>query len=337
MSREIAQRSLAVLFSAVVTACGGGGSSTASVPTPPPPPPPPPPSAATEYIVNVQATDAAIDPQFGSHYAYINTSVTSKGRLFLFFGATDSVPQFYTLIETAAANAGLHSIGMAFPNGPDPVNISCSGSADPDCTSKIREETFAGTNTSSLVSVSASDSVQNRLVKVLTYLQAQHPTEGWGQYLGSGNSIRWDLIRVSGLSQGGGLAGYIAKQKAAVDRACFFSSPADWDDVGNQPAGWVLSGTRMTAASKIYGFNHLSDPVVPFAHIQQTWQAFGLDAFGAPVRVDQTSSFNGTHELTTDLGSTLSAHTSTASDSATPLDTSSLPVYRSAWQYACFN
>jgi hypothetical protein len=274
------------------------------------------------------------------HLAYVNTSVTAKGKLFLFFAATGSIPARYTLIGTAAADAGLHSLGLAYVNGPSPVELLCRSSGDADCAGKIREEQFAGTGTSPLVTVSPTDSVQHRVLQALIYLNAQFPAEGWGTYLTGTSSVRWDLVRVSGLSQGGGLAGYIAKQKQSVDRACFFSSPADWDDTvanGGLPATWVRSPTQLTAASRIYGFNNIHDTIVPFAHVTQTWADFSLDQFGAPADVDTASSpYAGSHELKTGAVSGTNAHTSTASDGNTPTDANGNPVYLPVWTYACF-
>jgi hypothetical protein len=288
-------------------------------------------------VVRVADTDPAVDPSFGDHFAYINTSAAPRGKLFVFLPATDSTPDRYTLIETAAANAGFHSIGLAYPNGPDPVNLLCSASTDADCTTKIRDETYSGTDTTTLVSVNASNSVLNRLTKALLYLHAQHPSDGWNQFLGAGNSIRWDLIRVSGLSQGGGLAGYIAKTKQTVDRACFFSSPADWNSLGNQPAGWVVAPGNLTPASRVYGFNNTQDPIVPLPHIKKTWLAFGMDSMGAIVDIDATQTYAGTHEMTTSLGTSISAHTSTASDLNTPMTSGGTPLYLPVWNYTCFN
>lgn len=336
MLKEFSRRYAVLVCAIAAASCGGGGSVSSAPPPPAPAPAPAPSGQAVEHVVSVTATDPAIATSFGSnHYAYVNTSVTQRGRLFLFLGSTESEPQFYTRIETAAANEGFHSLGLAFPNGPSPVNLACSGNADPDCTGKIREETFTGTDVSPHIDVNVANSIQNRLLKVLINLRDTYPSEGWDRYV-SGSTINWGLIRVSGLSQGGGLAGYIARHKASVDRACFFSSPADWDSLNNQPAAWVRSGTSLTPASRIYGFNHEKDPVVSLSHIREVWQEFGLDAFGAPADVDSSGpNYNNSHELTTSLGGVLSAHTSTAADLNTPL-VNGVPVYLDAWRYACF-
>lgn len=323
-----------------LAACGGGGDSAGAVA-----PVSPTVSAPTLIAVDVAATDPAVSDAFGTaHYAYINRAIAPRNRLFVFFGATDSPPQRYVLIGTAAANAGMHSIGLAYPNGPDPVNVAtmCGGSPDPDCTGKIHAEVLTGVDTSPLVSIDAANSVQNRLTKLLLYLQQQNPGDGWDQFLANGD-LRWDLIRVSGLSQGGGMAGYIAKQKL-VDRACFFSSPADWNTAAAQPAAWVLAAGA-TPSARIYGFDSQLDPIVVYPRILKTWTALGLDAFGAPVDVDGAATYGGAHELSTSLATVTTAHTSTAADPATPLDANNkspaypngMPVYLPVWTYACFN
>ena len=61
------------------------------------------------------------------------------------------------------------------------------------------------------------------------------------------------------------------------------------------------------------------------------------DAFGAPIDVDTTTNYGGSHELNTAQGTVVSAHTSTAADSTTPLDGTGAPAYLPVWKYACFN
>jgi len=75
------------------------------------------------------------------------------------------------------------------------------------------------------------------------------------------------------------------------------------------PQAWILPAAAVTPASRVYGFSNTLDPIVPIQHITKTWQALGLDAFGAPVNVDATQTYNGTHELTTGRGTVTSAHT----------------------------
>ena len=298
--------------------------------------------APTEYVVNPAATDAAIDPLQGNHYAYINAAVAPKGKLFVFMPGTGGIPSLYKLIVQAAANNGFHAIGLAFENDVS-VGDLCSGSADHDCAGKVREERFSGQDTSTLVSVNPANGIQNRLNKALAYLAQQHPQDGWGQFLDGGGNVLWNMVRVSGHSQGGGAAGYIGKQRL-VDQVCFFSSPADIDNVQHTLATWVTAA-GVTPAARYYGFAHLRDGMIPWSLIQLEWPAFGMDAFGAAVDVDTVAApYNQSHMLSSNLNKpsyvTLpdadAYHGITIRDAVTPFDTNGLPTYRQVWQYQCF-
>ena len=148
--------------------------------------------------------------------------------------------------------------------------------------------------------------------------------------------MQWNLIRLAGHSQGGGLAAYAATQRWA-DRVCAFSSPADWNDAVNAglggPAPW-LSATSATPSGSYYGFGHFRDPIVPWGQLQQIWAALSMT--GPTVNVDSVASpYSSSHMLYTDLGST-GFHSIPVGDSVTPLDSSGVPVYLPVWQYACF-
>ncbi len=298
--------------------------------------------APIEYVVNPAATDAAIDATAGNHDAVINTAVTPKGRLFVFMPGTGGIPLVYRLIVQTAANNGFHAIGLAYENA-TAVGDLCAGSIDPDCAGKVREERFSGQDTSTLVSVNTANGIQNRLTKALVYLAQQHPQDGWGQFLDNSGNVLWDRVRVSGHSQGGGMAGYIAKQKL-VDRVCFFSSPADIDDVQHKLAAWVLA-PGVTPAASHFGFSHQRDGEIPWTLIQQQWAAFGMDSFGAFVNVDSVAlAYNQSHMLTSNLNKpswvtipdAQAYHGITVVDARTPLDGNGLPTYRQVWQYQCF-
>jgi hypothetical protein len=193
------------------------------------------------------------------------------------------------------------------------------------------------------VSVNPANGIQNRLTKALTYLAQQHPQDGWGQYLDSNGNVQWNLVRLSGHSQGGGEAGYIGKQKL-VDRVSFFSSPADIDNVQHTLATWVTAA-GLTPAARYYGFSHQRDGEIPWALIQQEWPAFGMDSFGTYVNVDSVlSPFSQSHMLTTNLDKpswvilpdAQAYHGITVRDAVTPMDSNGLPTYRQVWQYLCF-
>jgi hypothetical protein len=293
--------------------------------------------APTQYVVDPAVTDASIDDSYGMHYAYFNPAVTPKGKLFVFFPGTGAQPRDYLLIVTAAANNGYHALGLAYQNS-SLVTLPCAATGDLNCPGDVHEATFTGAATSSLVSVSPADSVENRLVKALAWLSAQHPQQNWGQYLdGSGNVI-WSSVRVAGHSQGGSLSAYIGK-RVAVDRASFLSAPDD--EVGGEAATW-LTASGQTDTTRYFGFAHTNDALIPFSVIQQTWPALQLPQFGTYTAVDGVAApFGGSHMLDSSLGSTtlvtpLTYHDITVVDVTTPTDSNGLPTYRHVWQYLCF-
>lgn len=290
--------------------------------------------------IPANANEAGIDTSFGAHSATTNSAVSAKGRLFVFLPASLSVPSRTQLVMNAAAANGFHALGLAYPN--DVVLDSiCSGSNDGACWANAREEIRNGSAVSANVSVNATNGIENRLLRALQYLVQAQPTGGWEQFLDNG-AVRWDRVRLSGHSQGGGHAAYIAS-KHAVERACLFSSPADYDDVRQQPAAWLSAGSA-TAAGQIYAFAHQRDQVIGFNRLQTIWSAMGLAGFGATALVDGAalSAYQGRHTLSTNLqaGSNLptaSYHGMPVVDSLTPIDSGSgLPTYWPVWQYACF-
>jgi hypothetical protein len=296
--------------------------------------------APAKYVVDPAATDSAIDSSHGSHGASFNVSVTPRGSLFVFMPGTGGAPGGYQLVVQAAANNGFHAIGLAYDNPVSVVDL-CSGSTDTDCAGKVREERFSGQDVSPLVSVTAANGIQNRLTKMLVYLAQQNPQDNWGQFLDDDGNIQWQRVRLSGHSQGGGMAGYISKQKL-VERVCFFSSPGDIDDVLHELAAWVTA-FGLTPAARYFGFSHQRDGQLPWTLIEKQWTALGMDSFGAFVDVDTVAvPFNQSHMLSSNLDKSVNIpdgqayHGITVVDAVTPLDGTGLPVYRRVWQYQCF-
>ncbi len=265
-------------------------------------------------------------------------SVAAGGKLFVFLPGTGALPAHYRLILRIGAARGYHAIGLNYLND-DAVGVLCDGSGDQDCQWKVRREVITGADTSPLVDVNFTNSIVNRLQKLLSYLHARYPDEIWGQYLVDG-AVDWSRVEVAGHSQGGGHAAAIAKLRA-VSRAIYFSSPADWRTLGGAPPPWI-SQSGATDASRQYGFTHVRDATVPFAHLTVTWPALGLGAFGAPVSVDDAGPpYGNSRQLTTDaiphqVGESLPYHAAPVLDAATPLTDSGEPLYAPVWVYMCF-
>jgi len=262
-----------------------------------PTPPTPPPSVVRQVVPSV--TDAAIDVANDPHVA-INPS------------------------PSGAARGKLNSTA---------VGVLCGDDTDAECFWDVRREVITGTNTSPRLVVTPANAIVNRLARLLQHLHATYPTEGWGQFLAAGNPD-WSRVTLAGHSQGGGHVGVLAKL-VVLDRAVYFSSPADWRQVANVPATW-LARPNVTPASRQYAFIHEQDQLVPEAQARANWVALGLDVFGAVTNVDAASApYGGSHRLTTRATPALAAsfHGATVVDAATPRATSGAPLFEGVWGY----
>ena len=287
-------------------------------------------------------TDPEIDTALTPHYvAFSNTR--ARGRLFLFLSGTGGTPNLYRLVSDQAARNGFHVVNLAYPNA-DAVQNLCGLEPDTACFENARLETIYGTDRSTKVHVNRANSVENRLLKLLAYLAAKHPSEGWDTFI-DGNAPKWSSTVVSGHSQGGGHAALIARDHV-VARLAMFSAPVDHigpnqrQTESSKPAPWLL-GAHATPSERYYAFCHVQDENNDW---ELQWKALGLGLtnFGPIANVDAAvPPYGGSHLLTTDAqprnpGSPNAHHTSIAVDPTTPLTQTGQPLFAPAWQYTAF-
>ena len=87
-------------------------------------------------------------------------------------------------------------------------------------------EIITGEDRSGLISVNRANSIENRLLRLVMYLKANRPGEGWDSFLANGKELKWENIVLTGQSQGGGHAPLMAKHRK-VARVIMYSSPKD--------------------------------------------------------------------------------------------------------------
>jgi WD40 repeat protein len=288
-----------------------------------------------EHVVAPQATDPAIDQALQNHYAWLDPAARSNHKLLVFMPGTATPPGSYQLVQREAARLGYHVIGLMYPNSVRLVG-ACPGTADPNaCFENARLQILDGIDRHTVVDVKRPNSIDNRLTKLLQYLTARYPEEGWSRFLAHGEP-KWSRIAVSGHSQGGGQAAMIAKLRV-VPRVVLFSAVPD-NVSGFGPPTWETS--HATRSERYWGLAHEHDPA--FQPITASWQALGMNAFGRRVRVEESGPPYGlTHTLTTDLlpksGSYTvppnGSHGSTAGDDSTPIASDGTPLLRDAWRY----
>jgi len=329
------RRLVALVPIALLVACGSESSSLPSAPGS---------SIAADHVADAsaplvpriiapQTTDPEIDwiptvrPQFNHHYVWLDPSAPRRPKLVVFLPGFEGKPRCCQLLLGEAARLGYYVIGLMYPNE---VNIlsPCAGSPDPDCAANIRLELLDGVDRSSALSINHANSIDNRLTKLLLYLDSHFPSERWSRFLEDGRPD-WSQILVSGHSYGAGQAAFIGTVRK-VSRVAMISGPAP-----EEAAAWVSIGR--TPAAKYFALYHQHETWTSVITANVT--ALDLDRFGSPVAPELSEPpYRGTHLLATDLaprgGTDLAtAHLSTAVDPFTPLAPDGTPLLRAAWRY----
>lgn len=280
------------------------------------------------------ATDATINSFDTAHGVYFNPSVKSKNKLVVFIPGTNGSGLGGKLFSQAAANEGFHVVSLSYPTSV--AATVCHSQKDENCFENFRREIIEGKDLSSLIEVNKSNSIENRLQKLLAHLKKNFANENWGQYLNKNDEINWELLILSGQSQGGGHAPLMAKLHK-VSRVIMFSAPKDWDRTNNKPAKWY--GEGKTPLKNYFAFNHIQDKQgCDYDQQLENLKSLGLFAFGEAVDVDKTAPpFKNSRILITDYPNkpvtSMEAHTSLMGDARTPLDANGVPRFKPVWIY----
>jgi|688.fasta_scaffold66685_3 dienelactone hydrolase len=289
--------------------------------------------------INVQRikpsqTDKEInDPN--NDYLVATSKISEKtNKLVIFLPGTFGNPDDYSLLNSWLADQGYYSISISYPNDSAVVSV-CKNSFDEDCAGKIREERFSGKDKSELVKVSQSNSIENRIQKLLVYLKKNDKNNNWSQFL-KNDETNWSNIIVSGHSQGGGMVAYIAK-KRLVDRAVMFSGPGDWDYKTEKSSKWLYESS-ITPANRYFTVRHVKEPSTEI--IQSNFEALGLSEFGPEKEYTDYSSLNNTHRILlkiepkeASIGIFNNFHSASVTDKFTPVDKDGKPILNDVWKF----
>jgi hypothetical protein len=291
------------------------------------------PAPLVPRIIAPQATGAEIDwipsfrPEFNHHFVWLDPSAPRFPKLVVFLPGFEGKPRCCQLMESEIARLGYYVIGLMYPNEFNIVT-GCSASLDPDCAAQARLEILDGVDRSGTLSVNYANSIDNRLIKLLVYLDQSFPSEGWSRFLQDGEPD-WSKIVISGNSFGAGQAALIGTVRK-VKRVVMISGPAP-----EETAPWISIGETPAAKYFVLYHQHETWTSVITANVG----ALGLDRFGSPVAPELSEPpYGGTHLLATDLvprGATdpAAAHLSTSVDVRTPLAPDGTPLLRDAWRY----
>jgi|GEM_PF-660491 len=208
------------------------------------------------HIVGYTLQPSAIDPEVKNFndpsYVFIDVSAPKDRPLVLFLTGTRGQPRGIAEFLKWIAQQGYRVIGLEYNDSPAVAEV-CPQDPDPTCAEAFRQMRVLGDGPSRSVTNPPSEAIVRRLNVALKALALGRPKDGWDQYL-VGGAPAWDRIVVSGMSQGAGMAAYIAKVHP-VARVVLFSSP--WDSTGRsqQPAPW-LSAPSATPPERWYAEYH---------------------------------------------------------------------------------
>ncbi len=287
-------------------------------------------------VIFPSITDNTIDDVFGYHQTYLNTAKTPQNKLFLFLPGSNSNPFAYDEVQKLAAENGYHSLGISYSNAT--ISPMCAGSNDSLCFDKVRREVITGAALSDSVNVNVANSINNRVLKALQFLNTNFPTENWGQFY-SGSTILWNKIAVAGHSQGGGHAAFIAKQNT-VDRVVLLASPKDYFTAPlNKPASWI-NNPSITPSCKYYAITHEDDFLgCTYNQQLQIFNRLKMDTF-APNAIFETS--NGNYNKSHVIISTINGLNSSSAHNIVGVDVLAANIckvsfYTPAWNYMITN
>ena len=287
------------------------------------------------YLTRPNWTDPNITTFTNLEVGAVQTNMTLRGKLAIFFPGTGGVPLAYQDFLVSSARLGLHTLGLMYPNATS-INQQCAYSSNSACHEEIRLEIIDGTDRTDLVDVDRANSIENRIIKFLEYSQTNTPYWNWGQFLDAQTNIIWTNVILSGHSQGGGMAGILAKQHE-VFRCVMFNS-FDWWYYTNRPADWIYA-PGATPPERYFGFGHNEDPLAESNMLVEAWTAFGMGPSNSVEGVDiDEVPYRGSHMLMTDLTpdnftNVNLYHNGTVVDANTPTNELGRPVYERLWQY----
>jgi hypothetical protein len=323
---------LGLLVAGAFTLLGGCAGRAASLPAPAiaPAAAVTPTSALTTHVLPPAELDPAADKYLAPQYAYRDALAPRAAQLVVYLVGANNKPERGQTMGQFLAGLGFPVLVPGYANDYD-IRALCMppDTPDPDCHGKLRLEAFEGKDLSPHIQITPPNSLETRIVRMLTALQTRQPDGDWGKYL-DGDKPRWSQIIIAGHSHGASSAGIIGKVRR-VHRVVMLSGP--FDNRGGQPAQW----TRLPAATpvdRVFGFSHTQEEQYP-GHIKD-WEAMGLAPLGALALVENGAPpFAGSHQLITALPPAPGggAHGTTAAGKAAPLRPDGKYVFEAAWRY----
>lgn len=283
-----------------------------------------------EYWVYPSTTDPAITQYNATHFVSVQTGGILRNILFVNIPGTNRTPSQCKVIAQKAVSMGYHAISLTYPNQ-TAGNPLCGPTGDTTCHVRLRREVIDGIDRHPSIAITPTNSIINRLTKLLIYMNKVQPTQGWGQYIVNGQ-INWSKVIIGGHSQGGALAGVIGRFYP-VKRILMFSMV---DFLNN---GMIPNWEKLTFNNaNYYSLINMNDELVPWAKVNAVWTATGWKTYGNYLNVDWNAyPYNNTHLLMSTYKPTSTSidpyHNMTGVDSYFPKFSTGKYVYEKVWEY----
>ncbi|PTS89698.1 hypothetical protein DBR17_02845 [Sphingomonas sp. HMWF008] len=224
-----------------------------------------------EHQIKPSTADPAVTRFDESNIAIARKDLSVTAPLVLFLPGTGGKPENVRGLLTVVAEQGYRTLGLSYDDVPAVVQV-CPRVPDPDCSAHFRQMRLDGSGPGAPgVSNPAAEGIVARLVATLRALDRAEPEEGWGGYL-SGDTPRWDRIVLSGLSQGAGMAAYLAKS-VPVRRVVLFSSPWDFTQPDRKLAPW-MAGPSATPPERWFAEYHKREATADL--LAESYRALGI-------------------------------------------------------------
>jgi hypothetical protein len=204
------------------------------------------------YVIKPSQVDPNITRFDEPNWIVFDRDADTNAQLAVFLPGTGGAPANAKLLLGLIAAQGYRVIGLEYNDTPAVVQV-CSTNPSASCSGDFRQRRAFGTAVTSVVNDTPAESIVSRLTNLLQYLDRLHPHEGWQEFLADGQP-NWRRIVLSGLSQGAGMAAYIAKRER-VARVVLFSSPWDFYGRPRALAPWIL-GPSATAPELWFAAYH---------------------------------------------------------------------------------
>lgn len=202
-------------------------------------------------------------------------SVTSN-TLHVFLHGTSAHPILYSDYLLTSSNLGHHTIGLAYiASSYSSAEVGQQVLEMKGDDAKLQGEEFSAFHSIAclgggegpfLPKISGYNSIVGRLEKLLVHLVESNPDDGWDIYVGD-SGINWDLVMLSGHSQGASHVAYLATE-FPLQKAVLLSGP---QAIAN-PQSSFLAQKKPT--SRIVAFAHKSEDDID--SIEKALETMGL-------------------------------------------------------------